>query len=109
MHCLRLRRVTVTIHRMDEGVDTGDILLQEKVTLCSDDTLRSSYDKLQVAILQLFARNWVQLRSGNLPGHPQVGSGSVHRLRDKERYAALMVEKGWATPISTLAGKAVAV
>ncbi|MBT8328446.1 MAG: methionyl-tRNA formyltransferase [Desulfofustis sp.] len=33
----------VTIHFIDEGVDTGPILLQEKVDITSDDTVKSVY------------------------------------------------------------------
>ena len=36
------------------GVDTGNVLAQEKVELAADDTLRTSYDKLSTAIEDLF-------------------------------------------------------
>jgi len=35
----------VTIHHIDEGVDTGPIVLQEKVSIDPDDTLKSVYFK----------------------------------------------------------------
>ena len=35
----------VTIHQIDAGVDTGPIILQEKVTIDPDDTLKSLYFK----------------------------------------------------------------
>ena len=38
----------VTIMQMDEGLDTGDILLQERVAIAADDTAQSLHDKLAV-------------------------------------------------------------
>lgn len=37
----------MTIHYVDEGVDTGEILLQKKVTIKADDTLESLKQKVQ--------------------------------------------------------------
>src|SRR5687768_10497261 len=37
----------VTIHHVDAGVDTGDVIVQEQVPVYPDDTLRTSYDRLQ--------------------------------------------------------------
>ena len=38
----------ITIMQMDEGLDTGDILLQERVAIAADDTAQSLHDKLAV-------------------------------------------------------------
>lgn len=38
----------ITIMQMDEGLDTGDILLQERVAIADDDTAQSLHDKLAV-------------------------------------------------------------
>lgn len=38
----------ITIMQMDEGLDTGDILLQERVAIADDDTTQSLHDKLAV-------------------------------------------------------------
>ena len=35
----------VTIHQIDEGVDTGPIIIQEKVEISPDDTVKSLYFK----------------------------------------------------------------
>ena len=37
----------VTIHEIDEGIDTGDIIFQKEIVLNSNETLASSYEKLQ--------------------------------------------------------------
>jgi methionyl-tRNA formyltransferase len=36
----------ITIHEMDEGIDTGPILIQKRVNFSGDVTLRESYDYL---------------------------------------------------------------
>ncbi|MDF1604889.1 formyltransferase family protein [Nocardioides sp. YIM 152315] len=94
----------VTIHRIDEGVDTGDILVQEEVRLEVGDTLATSYAKLQSSIQDLFRRSWEQIRTGELPGRPQPAGGSRHRLRDRVALADLLAD-GWDTPVSTLRGQ----
>ena len=40
----------VTIHHMDEGLDTGDIIAQKLVPMSADETLESSYFKLREAM-----------------------------------------------------------
>jgi methionyl-tRNA formyltransferase len=91
----------VTIHHLDEGVDTGDIIAQREVLMGSDETLRTSYQKLQVALQQLFQEQWPLIREGRAPRHPQRGPGSRHLLRDKEALLAAL-PAGWDTPVSLL-------
>jgi len=43
-----LKETGVTIMQMDPGIDTGDILMQEKLTIESTDTGESLFDKLSV-------------------------------------------------------------
>ena len=40
----------VTIHYLDYGIDTGDILAQQEVNYVSEDTLRISYERLSKTI-----------------------------------------------------------
>jgi methionyl-tRNA formyltransferase len=91
----------VTIHHLDAGVDTGDIIVQREVALGPDETLRSSYDKLQTAIRALFHETWPLLREGRAPRRRQSGAGSLHRMRDKDAILSRLVA-GWDTPVSRL-------
>jgi methionyl-tRNA formyltransferase len=92
----------VTIHYLDEGVDTGDIIVQEKVEFDSDrETLAISYEKLQVAIQELFKKNWRNIKSGNYRRQRQVGKGSTHKVKDKASLSHLLID-GWNTPVSVL-------
>ena len=89
----------VTIHRIDAGLDTGDILVQEPVTFGPAETLASSYAALRGAIEALFARAWPDLRDGRVAPRAQTGPGSSHSARDKEALLARL-PLGWDTPVA---------
>jgi len=90
----------VTIHLIDEGIDTGDILLQREVHIDEKaHTLRSSYELLHEEIQKLFRENWERLRTGSVSPKPQVGKGSFHTKKDFERIRPLLGDKGWDIPI----------
>ena len=90
----------VTIHCIDAGIDTGDILLQKKVHLGKEHTLASSYARLQGAIVELFTENWPALKAGSISPKPQTDGGSLHRLSDKAPYVSLLAAKEWSTPVT---------
>lgn len=91
----------VTIHYLDEGIDTGDIIVQKQVTFADNESLKSSYDKLQVEIHGLFREHWPQIRLGQCPRIKQKGVGSFHRAKDKNSLAHLLIA-GWNTPVAVL-------
>ena len=66
-----------------------------------DETLKSSYEKLQRELQQLFMEWWMRIRSGNCPRLGQTQKGTYHKMKDKEKISALL-EKGWDTPVSVL-------
>lgn len=75
----------VTIHLVDQGLDTGDILCQRQLTFDeSRETFASTYDKLLAAIQELFRENWEKIKTGELAPRRQAGEGTCHRLKDLE-------------------------
>lgn len=72
----------VTIHKIDKGIDTGDILLQKTVDIKDTDTLGSSYTKLHREIQKLFIDNWESIRDNKIKPTPQVGKGTYHAVKD---------------------------
>ena len=49
----------ITIHYIDSGVDTGDILLQKEFDFnLEEDTLKTTYDFLNKEIIRLFKNNY---------------------------------------------------
>jgi len=92
----------VTIHYLNDGVDAGDIIVQKNLNFDLDaETLATSYEKLQVAIQDLFKQNWNNIKNGVCPRQEQVGKGSAHKVKDKEGLLHLLKD-GWNTPILAL-------
>jgi methionyl-tRNA formyltransferase len=75
----------VTLHFMDEGLDTGDIVAQDTVTVSPTDTGASLYHRLEEASIDLFKKQWPSIRAGVVPRHPQLGEGTTHRKTDVDR------------------------
>lgn len=92
----------VTIHYIDESVDTGDIIAQREVAFEHGETLASSYSRLQAEMLRLFVEQWPRIRRGECERRPQRGAGSAHRVRDRDRVEHLLVA-GWETAVEALA------
>jgi methionyl-tRNA formyltransferase len=91
----------VSIHYLDAGIDTGDLIAQKKRDFAAGETLRTSYARLQAEIAQLFAERWSQIRNGTCAVARQVGPGSFHRVADRERIAHLLTN-GWDTPAAQI-------
>jgi methionyl-tRNA formyltransferase len=72
-----------TLHFMNEGVDTGDIVHQKRVTVMPDDTGNSLYQKALRTEVETFIEAWPLLLSGHPPRTAQDGSvGTAHKKRD---------------------------
>lgn len=96
----------VTIHLVDVGLDTGDILIQQLIEDDLEDTLYTSYQKLSEAIENLFILTWNSIIHGELKPVPQnLLEGTTHRTRDKQIYEPLLTD-GWHTPVKHIIGKA---
>jgi methionyl-tRNA formyltransferase len=92
----------VTIHYIDEGVDTGDIIAQREVEFEHGETLASSYARLETEMLRLFVEQWPRIRTGECDRRTQRGEGSMHRVADRQQIEHRLVA-GWATPVELLA------
>ncbi len=93
----------VSIHYMDTGIDTGDLIAQREVHFTGEETLRGSYELLQTEIQRLFRELWPDIRAGRVRRIPQPGGGSYHRQADKDRFAHFLTH-GWDTPIKEIVG-----
>lgn len=83
--------VGVTIHRMSEGLDEGEVLVQKEVEFNETvETLSSSYDKLHSTIKCLFKENWVEIKNNRLLSTSQQGKGSKHTVLDTKQYLELI-------------------
>ena len=89
----------VTIHRIDEGVDTGPILVQRAVHFSGGETLATSFARLCSEIETLFDEMWCDIRNGRCVPRCHDGVGSYHRSRDKDVYFESL-PMGWETPVA---------
>ena len=69
----------VSIHKIEEGIDTGQIFIQKRVGYTQNDTLYSFYKKLKFEIEKLFIENFKKIIDGEITPFIQKGKGSFHR------------------------------
>ena len=97
----------VSIHYIDEGIDTGDILIQKELFFNeAKETLESTYQKLQNEMIQLFKTHWPLIKEGTCQRMKHPADGSYHKSADKKKFEYLL-SKGWDTPVIELKGKAI--
>ena len=75
--------IGATLHFMDAGVDSGDIVHQVELTVSPGDTAHALYAKLLELEMQVFAEAWPRLESGRFERRRQdLAHGSFHRRED---------------------------
>ena len=75
--------IGATLHFMDEGVDTGDIIYQRKMDISLGDTADSLYKKLKKLEFEVFKDAWQPLAHGISNRIPQgLSVGTVHKKND---------------------------
>ena len=79
-----------TMHWLDDGVDTGPILLQERVDIEPEDTAHTLYQRTADAEVRVFKLGMEMILAGNLRRIPQPAGGSIHRKRDFDRLVRAM-------------------
>jgi methionyl-tRNA formyltransferase len=73
----------VTVHWMDENIDTGPVIAQRRVVVEPVDTGASLHAKLETTAAELFAETWPAIRAGTAVSHVQdPAEGTTHRVRD---------------------------
>lgn len=75
----------VTLHFIENGIDTGDIIEQREIAVSRSDTGATLYTRLESAAIDLFRGAWPSLVSGTYRRVPQRGKGSSHRVSDLDR------------------------
>ncbi len=84
----------VTIMQMDEGMDTGDVVLQERVAIREEETYGELHDRLaQIGARLLGDALDIAQRDAVLPRKPQRGAASVTRPISKRD---LEVDWSWS-------------
>ena len=79
----------VTIMQMEDGLDTGPMLLIERLPIECDDTTASLHDKLAVMGGKLIVEALRRLEQGGLPATPQPEEGVTYAAKILKEEAAL--------------------
>ncbi|MBW2152884.1 MAG: methionyl-tRNA formyltransferase [Deltaproteobacteria bacterium] len=89
----------VTIHMIDEGIDTGPIILQEKVAIEPEDTLKSLYfNKLYPLGIKMIPEAVRLIREGRANPVPQNESEASYQPLIKEK--DVVIE--WSRPTQAI-------
>ena len=72
----------VSIHLIDEGIDTGPILFQKKINFVNEKTFVETHKLLFIEIENLFVKNIELIIQKNWNEKKQVGKGSFHLSKD---------------------------
>ena len=72
----------VTLHYMDPGVDSGDVIDRELVEIDPEDTGRMLYEKCEQVGLALVRRAWPKIVSGTAQSMPQSEPDSLYYDRN---------------------------
>ena len=84
----------VTLHYIDAGIDTGEIIARCRVPVEPIDTGESLYRKLETASVELFKQSWSRIRvECLLPTTQEKDSGTYHRTEDTETIDRIDIDR----------------
>jgi methionyl-tRNA formyltransferase len=91
----------MTIHLMDNGLDTGDIIYQSKVPVLPGDTIATLYDRIWDSSETLVPKLLKSLDTGEIPRKPQDMSKYFYNYEISEKD----FELDFRQPANTLYGR----
>lgn len=72
-----------TLHFVDQGIDTGDIVHQKQIEVLPDDTADTLYQRVKKLEFEAFKEAWPSIVSGSYTRKPQsLKEGTMHRRTD---------------------------
>lgn len=83
----------VTLHYINPGIDTGDIVAQKQVPVNWLGTGKTLYEKLEEEAFELFQQTWPDIKSGRIKRKKQRGKGSFHHVKDLEKIDRINLSK----------------
>ncbi len=84
----------VTLHKVDGGIDTGDIIAQQPIAYDWTDTGKTLYQKAQSAMVELFERTWPTIHSGSFLEVPQRDElATFHRAAELEVASKIVLDQ----------------
>jgi methionyl-tRNA formyltransferase len=72
----------VTIHWVNEGIDSGDIAFQQEIDVSWEDTGKTLHQKSRDALVELFKKHWPEICQGKIPRTAQPDETVCHFQRE---------------------------
>jgi methionyl-tRNA formyltransferase len=88
----------VTIMKMDPGLDTGDILTQEKTPISPQDDAQTLHDRLAALGARLLVKTIAEYVAGRIVPRPQPATGATYARKITKEDGLL----DWTQPAQTL-------
>jgi len=82
-----------TLHFMDEGVDTGDIVHQKKIDILPTNTADTLYERVKNLEFDVFKESWESLVCKNYSRKHQTKTATVHKKSDIESIQCIDLKK----------------
>ncbi len=95
------RETGITVIYMDEGLDTGDMLLQKKIALSPNETGGSLHDRLAELAPEALSAALESLRRGNASRTPQIAAEASHAPKLKREHGQI----DWTEPAEAIERK----
>ncbi len=76
----------ISIHLIDKGIDTGDIIYQEEIQLNLKSTFRETYKKLDDEIVDRFIKIFPTIVANNYDLIKQKSKGTFHNASELDKY-----------------------
>jgi methionyl-tRNA formyltransferase len=84
----------VTVHYIDEGIDSGDIIRQREVEVEITDTSKTLYNKLTNTMHEVFIEAWEDIRTNNVnPVKQKLEKGSFHHSKEFKTLSEIDITK----------------
>ena len=83
----------VTIHYMDEGIDTGSIIARREVDYDYIDTGKTLYEKLEFHAIELYKENWNNIKNNKISHIYPEEEGTLHYTKDFSTLNEIYLDK----------------
>jgi methionyl-tRNA formyltransferase len=95
------RETGISVMYMDEGLDTGDVLLQTRIEIAPDETGGSLHDRLAEIAPAALEKALAELQSGTAPRIPQDSSGATYAPKLEREHGRI----DWSEPAALIERK----
>lgn len=75
-----------TLHYVNEGIDSGDIISQKQIVVNITDTGETLYHRLESASVELFKETWPKILTDDIyPVSQNIHEGTYHKVKDVDK------------------------